>query len=97
MPRLEFILQPSRTARQSGIGLTRAVLGERAFVPESPLSDLALRAQSALTVERPRCQECTLDMWLLDIKPAMPGQELRTFECARCGASQTLLCADGRR
>jgi hypothetical protein len=36
-------------------------------------------------------------MWLLDIKPAMPGQELRTFECARCGASQTLLCADSRR
>ena len=36
-------------------------------------------------------------MWLLDIKAAMPGQELRTFECARCGASQTLLCADSRR
>jgi hypothetical protein len=61
------------------------------------LSDLALRLQSALTVERPRCQECTLDMWLLDIKPAKPGQELRTFECARCGASQTLLCAESQR
>jgi hypothetical protein len=31
-------------------------------------------------------------MWLLDIKPAQPDHDLRTFECARCGASKTLLC-----
>ena len=65
--------------------------------PESPLSDLALRLQSKSSAERPRCEECSLDMWLLDIKAAMPGQEVRTFECARCGASQTLLCSDSRR
>jgi len=66
-------------------------------VPESALSDLDLRLQPTSTGERRRCEECSLDMWLLDIKAAMPGQELRTFECARCGASQTLLCADSRR
>jgi hypothetical protein len=84
------------SARQSDCGRRRCA---RLFgqVPESPLSELNVRSQPATTIERPRCQECRLDMWLLTIKPAQPGQELRTFQCARCGAEQTLLCADNRR
>ena len=30
-------------------------------------------------------------MWLLDIKPAEQGRDIRTYECARCGASKSVL------
>lgn len=60
------------------------------------MSEYRVTSRLAPTTERPECQECELDMWLLDIKPAELGQELRTFECARCGASKTLLCRSDR-
>jgi hypothetical protein len=53
-------------------------------------------AVASPVVERPKCEECQLDMWLLDIKPAQPGQDVRTFECARCGVSKTILCRSER-
>ena len=40
---------------------------------------------------RPRCDDCEIPMWLLNIQPAELGLELRTYECARCAGSQTLL------
>jgi hypothetical protein len=30
-------------------------------------------------------------MWLLTIKPADDGNELRTFECSKCAGSMTIL------
>jgi DNA-directed RNA polymerase subunit M/transcription elongation factor TFIIS len=65
-------------------------------VPERQLSDYRVTYKPAPIIERPECGECKLDMWLLDIKRADLGQELRTFECARCGASKTLLCRSER-
>jgi hypothetical protein len=41
--------------------------------------------------ERPMCGDCAREMWLLNIKPAHLGLELRTYECQRCAASKTLL------
>jgi hypothetical protein len=41
--------------------------------------------------ERPKCEACGLEMWLLGIRPADLGLELRTYECRRCAASKTLL------
>jgi hypothetical protein len=41
--------------------------------------------------ERPMCGDCAREMWLLSIKPAHLGLELRTYECQRCAASKTLL------
>ena len=64
-------------------------------MPESQLSEYRINPKSPPVVERPQCEACELAMWLLDIKPAQPGQDLRTFECARCGASKTLLCPTG--
>ncbi len=40
---------------------------------------------------RPQCNTCEIPMWLLNIKPAELGLELRTYECSRCAGSQTLL------
>jgi len=42
-------------------------------------------------IDRPRCASCETSMWLLHIKPAELGFELRTYECARCAASQTFM------
>ena len=41
--------------------------------------------------ERPMCEDCGREMWLLTIRPAELGLELRTYECRRCAASKTLL------
>ena len=41
--------------------------------------------------DRPHCDTCDLSMWLLSIRPTDRGQELRIYECARCGASQTVV------
>ena len=41
--------------------------------------------------ERPMCEACGREMWLLIITPADLGLELRTYECGRCAASKTLL------
>jgi hypothetical protein len=41
--------------------------------------------------ERPMCEECDQEMWLLNIKAADLGLELRQYECSRCAASKTLL------
>jgi hypothetical protein len=34
--------------------------------------------------ELPECEECGARMWLLDIEPAGPDQDRRTFECTDC-------------
>jgi len=65
-------------------------------VPESQLSEYRFTFKTSPAVERPKCQEYELDMWLLEIKPAQPGQDVRTFECARCEASKTILCRSER-
>lgn len=57
------------------------------------MSEYRVNTKTSPVFERPQCQECELDMWLLDIKPAQPGQDLRTYECARCAASKTILCS----
>ncbi len=41
--------------------------------------------------ERPVCDDCDREMWLLSINPHTFGLELRTYECSRCGASKALL------
>ena len=41
--------------------------------------------------ERPICEACDREMWLLNIKNADLGLELREYECSRCAASKTLL------
>ena len=65
-------------------------------VPESPLSEFRFSLKAPSTLDRPKCEECELDMWLLDINPAEPGQDVRTFECAKCGASKSILCRSDR-
>jgi len=30
------------------------------------------------------------EMWLIKIRPSDNGPELRTFECSKCAASQTI-------
>jgi len=34
--------------------------------------------------DRPRCPECTTQMYLAQIEPGHPGFDLRTFECPKC-------------
>ena len=46
--------------------------------------------------ERPMCEECRREMWLLSIKPADLGLELRNYECSGCAASKTLLVQGDR-
>ena len=46
---------------------------------------------------RPVCEDCDREMWLLSIKPAHLGLELRTYECSRCGASKVLLVEPERK
>ena len=41
--------------------------------------------------ERPMCGDCGREMWLLSIKPAHLGLELRKYECSRCRANKILL------
>jgi hypothetical protein len=36
---------------------------------------------------RPYCMQ---EMWLIKIRPADNGPELRTFECSKCAANQTI-------
>ena len=40
---------------------------------------------------RPRCTDCDFEMWLMSIQVVHLGLEMRTYECARCAGSQTLL------
>ena len=47
--------------------------------------------------ERPMYGDCAREMWLLSIKPAHLGLELRTYECSRCGASNSLLAEPERK
>ena len=59
---------------------------------ELRLSEPGIRIfKPAAGIDRPRCSDCELSMWLLNIKPAELGFELRTYECARCAASQTFM------
>ena len=40
---------------------------------------------------RPPCPGCGANMWLARIEPASKeGHDLRTFECAMCGESETM-------
>jgi hypothetical protein len=57
------------------------------------MSTSGLRIHEPLDhTNRPRCTECEREMWLMSIRIADLGLELRTYECARCSSSQTLLC-----
>lgn len=40
---------------------------------------------------RPVCESCDRQMWLLTVRPAESGSELRTFECAKCASSMKIL------
>jgi len=40
---------------------------------------------------RPPCENCEVEMWLITIKSAERGLELRHYECARCAAGQTVM------
>jgi hypothetical protein len=60
-------------------------------VPEGQLSEYRFNFKPSRVSERPQCEECALEMWLLDIKPAEQGRDIRTYECARCGASKSVL------
>jgi hypothetical protein len=40
---------------------------------------------------RPVCETCNQQMWLLTIKLADDGNELRTFECSKCAGSMTIV------
>jgi hypothetical protein len=58
-----------------------------------------LSPQSNLDFETCNC--CRTPMRLVCIEPDKPGFDLRTFECARCGAGETFLvssrgCASDR-
>ena len=54
------------------------------------MSQAGIEIHKLADFERPRC-DCGRDMWLLNIKPADLGLELRDYECSRCGGSKTLL------
>ena len=47
--------------------------------------------------ERPMCEDCAREMWLLSFKPAHLGLEHRTYECSRCSANKTLLVEPERK
>jgi hypothetical protein len=41
-------------------------------------------------VARRRCPSCGVDMMTNRIEPDVPGYQLRTFECTKCGAETFL-------
>jgi len=41
--------------------------------------------------ERPLCEDCQKQMWLMNIKPGDLGLEVRTYECSGCAGSKSLL------
>jgi hypothetical protein len=53
---------------------------------------VVIEFREARTVDgRPICENCDRQMWLLSIKPADNGNELRTFECSKCAGSMTII------
>jgi hypothetical protein len=55
------------------------------------MSDPGIKIHHLARNERPMCDECNKQMWLLSIKPGDLGLEVRTYECSGCAASATLL------
>jgi len=41
------------------------------------------------------CYSCGLDRLARDVAPVVPGYEIRSFECARCGSVLRLVCRSG--
>ena len=70
---------------------TAAKLSQSNRVCVGSMSEAGTIIQKFRRNERPMCGDCGLEMWLLSIRPAHLGLELRTYECRRCAASKTLL------
>lgn len=45
-------------------------------------------------VEHPRCPCCQIRMALVGINPGPAGHDYRTFECARCDQTETVIADD---
>jgi hypothetical protein len=55
------------------------------------MEDVVLEVRDVrVSRSRPYCENCAQEMWLIKIIPAGDGPELRTFECSKCAASQTM-------
>jgi len=55
------------------------------------MEDIVLEVRDVrLSQSRPYCESCMQEMWLIKIRPSDNGPELRTFECSKCAASQTI-------
>jgi hypothetical protein len=46
-----------------------------------------------LTASRPRCPKCQMRMLTVDVSPGPEGFERRTFECRRCGQTDSQMIA----
>jgi len=46
-----------------------------------------------LPIHRPRCPDCQMRMITADVSSGPEGLEHRTFECSRCGHTETRLVA----
>jgi len=46
-----------------------------------------------VSIERPACPKCKAPMMLVSIRPARPGVDLHTFECAICDRVHKTLAA----
>jgi hypothetical protein len=44
----------------------------------------------------PACPNCGEDLQLAHVEPAKPGQDLRTFDCAACGYSESMIFKIGK-
>ena len=45
-------------------------------------------------VEHPRCPRCQIRMTLAGIQPGPAGRDYRTFECAACDQTETVIADD---
>jgi len=45
-------------------------------------------------VEHPRCPGCEIRMTLAAIHPGPAGRDYRTFECAKCDRTETMIADD---
>jgi hypothetical protein len=45
-------------------------------------------------IERPRCRRCQLRMTLVAVEPAPARRDIRTFQCAKCERTETVIADD---
>ena len=57
---------------------------------ETAFMDIEVQ-RGSLTIVRPLCPKCRKSMWLICIETLEPKFEMRTFECASCGAEKQIM------